>query len=157
MRLSDMFLTLGEPVFHQLLRSVSIGKLKTFQLYERVKLRFHLNKLNSENLRKAGPRLWVRITDHDEEFAADVAQTILVSHLEMIKAVLDFLSIPHEDGFFAKDLNPSDKLTEGWQQRVFDEFRTRYSEAVLVFYINHLGWELTKTDKVFNPAPVAAN
>ena len=35
----------------------------------------------------------------------------------MIKDVLDLLGIPHEDGFFAKDLDASDKLTEGWQQR----------------------------------------
>src|SRR5687768_17597420 len=40
MRLSDIILALGEPSFHQLIRSVSIGKLKTYQLYERVKLRF---------------------------------------------------------------------------------------------------------------------
>jgi hypothetical protein len=89
MQLSDIFLALGEPTFTQILRSVSIGKLKTFQLYERVKLRFHLNKLNSDSLRKAAPRLYARIAEHDEEFATDIAQTILVSHLDMIKAVLD--------------------------------------------------------------------
>jgi hypothetical protein len=154
MRLSDIFLTLGEPVFHQLVRSVSIGKLKTFQLYERVKLRFHLNKLNSENLRKSAPRLWARVAEHDEEFAADLAQTILVSHLEMIRNVLDFIGIPHEDGFFAKDLDVSEKLTDGWQQRVFEEFRSKFPEAVLIFYINHLDWELTRTGMVFNPAAV---
>jgi len=115
MRLSDIFVALGEPSFHQLIRSVSIGKLKTFQLYDRVKLRFNLSKLNSENLRKAAPRLWARVGSHDEEFATDVAQIVLVSHLDMIKDVLDQLGIPHEDGFFAKDLDASGKLTEGWQ------------------------------------------
>jgi inorganic triphosphatase YgiF len=156
MRLSDIFLTLGEPAFQQLIRGVSIGKLKTFQLYERVKLRFHLAKLNSETLRKAAPRLWARIAEHDDEFAADIAQVVLVSHLDMIRDVLDLLTIPHEDGFFSKDLDASDKLTEGWQQRVFDQFRTKYSEAVLVFYINHLDWELAKSTQVFQPSPVTA-
>lgn len=155
MRLSDIFLTLGEPAFGQLLRSVSIGKLKTFQLYERVKLRLHLSKLNSETLRKAGPRLWARISEHDEEFAADISQVILVSHLGMIKSVLDLLEIPNEDGFFSKDLDPADKLTEGWQNRVFEAFRGQYPEPVLVFYINHLDWELTKTSDVFQPGPAA--
>jgi hypothetical protein len=49
-------------------------------------------------------------------------------------------------------------LTEGWQQRVHDAFKTKYNEALLVFYINHLDWELTKTEQVFNPmAEVAAS
>lgn len=151
MQLSDIFLALGEPAFQQLMRNVSIGKLKTYQLYERVKLRFHMAKLNTESLRRVAPRLWTRIAERDEEFATDVAQTILVSHLDMIKDVLDVLEIPHEDGFFAKDLDASGKLTEGWQQRVFDRYRTKYSEELLVFYINHLDWELTKTEQIFNP------
>jgi len=153
MRLSDIFLTLGEPAFQQLIRSVSIGKLKTYQLYERVKLRFHMAKLNSETLRKAAPRLWARIVDRDEEFAADISQVVLVSHLDMIVDVLNLVGIPHEDGFFAKDLNATENLTEGWQQRVLDAFRGKYNEAVLLFYINHLGWELIKTTEVFQPAP----
>ena len=81
---------------------------------------------------------------------------MLVSHLEMIKDVLDLLGIPHEEGFFAKDMDASGKLTEGWQQRVLDTYRDKYPEALLVFYINHLGWELTKADAVFQPQPVAS-
>jgi len=156
MRLSDIFVALGEPSFQQLIRTVSIGKLKTFQLYERVKVRFHLSKLNSETLRKAAPRLWERVAEHDEEFATDIAQVVLVSHLEMIKDVLDLLAIPHEDGFFAKDLDASGKLTEGWQQRVLDTFRDKYPEALLVFYVNHLGWELAKSETIFQPQTVAS-
>lgn len=156
MRLSDILVALGEPSFERLLRSVSIGKLKTFQLYDRVKLRFHLSKLNSENLRKAAPRLWARVLEHDEEFATDIAQVVLVSHLDMIKDVLDLLGIPHEDGFFPKDLDASQKLTEGWQQRVFDAFREKYPEPLLIFYINHLDWELTKSGTVFQPVAVAS-
>ena len=155
MRLSDIFLTLGEPAFEQLIRGVSIGRLKTFQLYERVKVRFHLAKLNSESLRKTTPKLWTRIAEGDDEFATDIAQVILVSQLDMIKDVLNFLEIPHEDGFFSKDLDPS-ILQEGWQQRVYEHFRGKYAEAPLIFYINHLGFEVAKTQEVFQPAPVAA-
>ena len=138
--------------FQQLIRSVSIGKLKTYQLYERVKMRFHMTKLNSETLRKAAPRLWARIAERDEEFATDVAQTILVSHLDMIKDVLDLLGIPHEDGFSPRIWMP-DKLTEGWQQRVYETFKTKYPEALLVFYINHLDWELTKSGRQVFQSP----
>jgi hypothetical protein len=152
MQVSDIFVALGENAFEQMLRTVSIGKLKTFQLYERVKLRFHMNKLNSESLRKAAPRLFARIASHDNDFATDVAQTILVSHLDMIGAVLDALGIPHEDGFFAKDLDATDKLTPGWQQRIFDEFKSRFPESLLIFYINHLDLELSKSPEIFNPA-----
>ena len=156
MQISDIFVALGEPAFAQILRTVSMGKLKTYQLYDRVKLRFHMTKLNSETLRKAAPRLFARIAEPDDEFATDVAQTVLVSHLDMIKDVLDLLGIPHEDGFFAKDLDPAGKLTEGWQQRVFDQFRSKYPEALLVFYINHLNLELTKSGELFNPIAATA-
>ncbi|HYO82206.1 MAG TPA: hypothetical protein VES20_12445 [Bryobacteraceae bacterium] len=152
MRLADIFVSLGEPAFQQLIRTVSIGKLKTYQLFERVKLRFHLSKLNSDTLRKASPRLYGRIAEGDEEFATDVAQVVLVSHLDMIKEVLDSVQIPHEDGFFAKDLDASGKLTEGWEQRIYEQFRSKYPEPVLVFYINHLAHELLKADRVFQPA-----
>ena len=149
MQLSDIFLGLGEPAFTQLVRAVSIGKLKTYQLYERMKIRFHLAKLNNEGLRKAEPRFWARITERDEDFATDLAQAILVSHLDMIKAVLDELGIPNEDGFFAKDIDGSKYLTEGWQQRVLEKFKTTFPEPLLLFYINHLGWEVAKTETVF--------
>ena len=152
MQLCDIFLGLGEPVFAQLLRGISIGKLKTFQLYDRIKTRTHLAKLNSEHLRKAAPRFWARFEAREEDFATDMSQAILVSHLEMIKAVLDELGIPNEDGFFAKDIDGSKYLVDGWQQKVFDKFKTTYPEAVLLFYINHLDWEVAKAEKVFQPA-----
>lgn len=152
MQLSDIFVQLGRDNFDQLLRQVSIGRLKTYQLFDRVKTRLHLTKLNSQGLRKAGPRMWSRLEERDDEFAADVAQAILVSHLDMIRAVLDFLKIPHEDGFFAKDAEVAELLDEGWQQRAWDQFRASYSEPALLFYINHLGWEVAKTETVFAPA-----
>ena len=149
MQLSEIFQGLGEDVFTQLLRSISIGKLKTYQLYDRVKLRFHLAKLNAENLRKAEPKLWARLTGQDEEFAADLSQAILVSHLGMIKAVLDELGIPNEDGFFAKDIEGAKYLSEGWEPRIFEKFKEGYPPAVLLFYLNHLAWELKKSEQVF--------
>ena len=152
MQLSDIFIQLGEENFNNLLRSISIGRLKTYQLFDRVKTILYLNKLNSETLRKAAPRIWARIGEHDDEFATEVAQTILISHLDMIRAVLDHQGIPHEDGFFAKDADVSGHLKEGWQQQVWEKFHTVYPAAPLLFYINHLGWEVTKAEQVFQPA-----
>ena len=152
MQLSDIFLQLGEENFNNLLRSISIGRLKTYQLFDRVKTILYLNKLNSETLRKAAPRIWARLGEHDDEFATEVAQTILISHLDMIRAVLDHQGIPHEDGFFAKDADIAGHLPEGWQQQVWDKFHGVYPAPALLFYINHLGWEISKAEQVFQPA-----
>jgi len=152
MQLSDIFLQLGEENFNSLLRSISIGRLKTYQLYDRAKTILYLNKLNSETLRKAAPRIWARIGERNDEFATEVSQAILISHLDMIRAVLDHQGIPHEDGFFAKDADVSSHLKEGWQQQVWEKFHMEYPAAPLLFYINHLGWEITKAEQVFQPA-----
>ncbi|MBV8809729.1 MAG: hypothetical protein JO033_13735, partial [Acidobacteriaceae bacterium] len=66
--------------------------------------------------------------------------------------VLNFLGIPNENGFFAKDLKPEQYLVEGWQTRVFDGFSGKYPREILLFYINHLDWELNKADEIFVPA-----
>ncbi|MBX9602107.1 MAG: hypothetical protein K2X35_13940 [Bryobacteraceae bacterium] len=152
MTLCDIFQGLGEDRFHALVRTMSIGKLKTFQLYERLKIRLHLNKLNSENLKRSSPRFWARVREQDEEFAAELAQGILISHLEMIQEVLNFLGIPHDQGFFAKDADIRAFLTEGWQQRTFTEFQGRFPQQALLFYINHLDWEVGKSETIFAPA-----
>ena len=152
MQLCEIFLRLGEETFSQLVRSISLGRLKTYQLFDRVKTRLHLGKLNSETLRKSVPRMWARIEERDDEFAADLAQAILVSHLDMIKAVLDQLGVPHQEGFFAKDADIKSHLTDGWQARVWDKFRGAYPPAALLFYINHLAWEIAKAEEVFAPA-----
>jgi hypothetical protein len=149
MQLSEIFLGPGEQQFAALVRGISIGKLKTYQLYDRMKVRLHLAKLNSENLRKASPKFWARLGERDEEFASELAQAILVSHLDMIKAVIDDLGIPNQDGFFDKDIDGSKYLTEGWQQRSYEKFKDAYPPQVLLFYINHLGWELAKSEEVF--------
>ncbi|HML16588.1 MAG TPA: hypothetical protein VK419_06165 [Bryobacteraceae bacterium] len=152
MQLCDIFLRLGEETFQENMRSISIGKLKTYQLFERVKTRFHLNKLNSETLRKCGPRVWTRLEAHDDDFATDLSQAILVSHLDMIKAVLDHLGVPHEEGFFAKDADISTYLKEGWQREAWEKFHAAFPPAPLLFYLNHLAWEITKAEDVFAPA-----
>jgi hypothetical protein len=151
MELSDVFLSLGAANFSELFKSVSMGKLRTYQLFDRVKARASLAKLNSESLRKAAPRLWLRLEAREEDVALDLAQAILVSQLELIVAVLDFLGVPHEEGFFAKDLDASQHLTEGWQQRVWENFRDRFARPALLFYINHLAWELAKSEPLFTP------
>ncbi len=155
MQLSEVYLKLGESGFGQLIRGISIGKLKTYQLYDSFKASAHLTKLNTETLQKHTSRFWSRLRDRDEQFAKDLGQTVLVSHLDMIAAVLDFLGIPHEGGFFNKDLNAKNYLSEGWAERVFERFRTVYSEPVLLFYINHLSWELTDAAEPFAPASAA--
>ena len=152
MQLCEVYQKLGEDGFTHLVRGISMGKLKTYQLFDPLKTRAHMVKLNTEHLRKAAPRLWGRITEGDEEFAKDFAQAVLVSHLDLIAAVLDSLGIPNQSGFFDKDLNASQYLTEGWAQRTFDKFRGSYPEPVLLFYLNHLAWELKSAEQPFAPA-----
>lgn len=152
MPLSEVFLGLGQDNFQQLTRSISLGKLKTFQLYERLKLRCHLAKLNAESLRKSTPRFWTRLSGHDEDFATDLAQAILVSHLDFIVDVLNFLEIPNDQGFFDKNLEAAKYLTGGWQSRVYSHFQGKYDSALLLFYINHLAWEVAKAEELFTLA-----
>ncbi|HSB13455.1 MAG TPA: hypothetical protein VLE22_03290 [Bryobacteraceae bacterium] len=152
MRLSEVFVQLGEQRFGDLVRRISIGKLRTYQLYESFKTRAHLGKVNTETLRKAAPRLWARVQENDEDLAKDTAQAILLTHFDMVKSVLDFLGIPNEDGFFAKDLDASSYLTDGWQQRVYDKFHGAYPEPAILLYVNHLAWELEKEPQLFKPA-----
>jgi hypothetical protein len=153
MQLSDIFLRMGPDNFEQLLRSVSLGRLKTFQMFEPFKTRLHLHKLNSETLRKSAPRQWARLeAEASQDLATDLAQAILISHMDMIKAVLDGLGVPHEDGFFAKDTDVSTHLKDGWQQTAWDKFHGQFPPAALLFYINHLAWEVAKAEDVFAPA-----
>jgi hypothetical protein len=153
MQISDIFLRLGEERFGELMRSVSMGRLRTFQLFDALKTRVHLHKLNSETLRNAAPRLWTRLGEENSgDLAGDLAQAILVSHLDLIKAVLDDLGVPHEEGFFAKDADVGGYLKDGWQQRAWEKFHGAFPPAALLFYINHLAWEVAKAEDVFAPA-----
>ena len=156
MQLSDVYRDLGPEGFAQLVRGVSIGKLKTYQIYEGFKVRAHLAKLNTETLRKSVPKFWSRIEEGDDDFARDLAQTVLVSHLDMIGAVLDSLGVQHENGFFSKDIDPKPHFGEGWETRTFEKFRGAYPEPLLLFYINHLRWELLDAAEPFHGAPAQA-
>ncbi len=152
MQLADIFLRMGQDKFDPLMRSVSLGSLRTYQLFDAFKTRLHLHKLNSETLRKATPRVWARLQEENSgDLAAELSQAILISHMDMIKAVLDFLKVPHEEGFFAKDGDLSGHLTEGWQERVWEQFSAQYPSATLLFYINHLALEVAKAEEVFAP------
>jgi len=61
MQISDLFRGLGEETFGKIIRGISIGKLKTYQIYEGFKVRAHLHKVNTEALRKSTPKFWARI------------------------------------------------------------------------------------------------
>jgi len=150
MHIADVYRASGVDGFAQLVRGISIGKLKTYQIYEGFKVRAHLHKLNTESLRKATPKLWERALT-EEDFAKDLAQAVLVSHLDMITAVLDFLGVPHENGFFAKEVDSKPYFTEGWEDLVHEKFRESYPEAILLFYMNHLRWELLNAEGVYKP------
>ena len=153
MQLSDLFLRLGQDNFQQLIRSISLGRLRTFQMFEPFKLRLRLHKLNSETLRNAAPRLWTRLEQEPSpELATDLSQAILISHMDVVKAVLDEFGVPHDDGFFAKDTDVAGFLKQGWQQTAWDKFHSAFPPAVLLFYINHLALEVTKAEDVFAPA-----
>ena len=155
MQIGDVYRGIGPEGFAQLIRGISIGKLKTYQIYEGFKVRAHLHKLNTESLRKSTPKLWDRVL-LEEDFAKDLAQAVLVSHLDMITAILDFLGVPHENGFFAKDLDPKPHFTEGWETRVYEKFRENYPEPVLLFYMNHLRWELLDAPDAYRPESKSA-
>ncbi|MGD0500671.1 MAG: hypothetical protein ABSC23_19815 [Bryobacteraceae bacterium] len=152
MLLSDVYLDMGQDAFDQLVRGIHIGRLKTYRMYEAFKVRARLVKLNTEALRKATPRFWGRIAAKDDEFAKELAQAVLISHLDLITAVLDFVGAPHENGFFAKDMDAKPYFGEGWENRVYEKFHAAFPDAPLVFYINHLRWELLGAEQPYRPA-----
>jgi hypothetical protein len=151
MQISDVYLALGQETFGHLVRGISIGKLRTYQIYEGFKVRTHLHKVNTESLRKSVPKFWERIASGDQDFARDMAQAILVSHIDFVIAVLDSLGIPHENGFFAKDMDSKQYFTEGWEDRVYQQFHSSYPVSLVLFYINHLKWEVLGATEAFRP------
>jgi len=152
MKLHELFVALGEDSFRSQLRGISIGTLRTYQIYDRVKTRCHLAKLNTEGLRTASGRLWERIKGGEEDLALELSQAVLISQMKLIIDVLNFFEIPHEDGFFAKDTDPKAFLPEDWQQKAFDQFKTLHPPALVIFYINHLAHEMDENSPVFQPA-----
>jgi len=152
MKLHELFVALGEDSFRSQLRGISIGTLRTYQIFDRVKLRCHLAKLNTENLRAASGRLWERLKNGEEDLALELSQAILVSQMKIIIDVLNFFGIPHEDGFFAKDTEPKQYLADGWQQKAYDQFKAAHPPALVVFYLNHLAHEMDENHPIFQPA-----
>jgi hypothetical protein len=152
MQLHELYVALGEERLRDTLRHVSLGKLKTFQMFDRLKTRAHLSKLNQENLRNAAPKLIARLGEGEKDLATELAQCILVSNLDMIIAVLDRLGVEHNGGFFEKGEEVAAKLTPGWQQESFDALQEKFPKPVLVFYLNHLAVEVDENAQVFLPA-----
>jgi hypothetical protein len=152
MTLCEIYLAFGEEKFRDLLKSVSMSRLRTFQIFDHIKARTRLVKLNGEHLRKAAPRLYERLKENDADLAADLAQAILVSQLDMIIAALEQLGIPHQDGFFSKETKVAGYLTEGWEQKTFDALAGKFPPVVVAFYINHLALEAEKLETAFVPA-----
>ena len=148
--MSEIFQSLGQAALDDLVRRISLGTLRAYKMYDQFKVWSHLNKLNTEHLRKATPKFWERLAQHDEDLAKQLAQAILVSNIDFVVQVLDYLKIPHDgNGFFQKDTSTKQYLTEGWQRRVFDEFKERHPEALVRLYINHLMWEVNKQAPVW--------
>ncbi len=53
-------------------------------------------------------------------------------------------------------MEPKTYVTVGWEERLYNEFKSKFPEAILVFYINHLRWEVLAAEDVYRPAPQAA-
>lgn len=150
MDLVEVYQALGEGLTDRLVRTVSIGALKTYGVYEAIKVRSRLHTLNRQKLRAAAPRMWRRIAEGDAELARELTQAVLVSNILLIVEVLDLLGIEHdENGFFEKDADYTDQLASGWEKTVFDEFKERYPVELVLLYINHLGWETGLLEKPY--------
>ena len=152
MDLTEVFHALGRSSFQELVEGISMGRLRTHDVYDSLKVRAHLSKLNRERLRRAVPRLWDRLEQGDQDLARELAQGVLVSNLPFVIDALDFLEIPHDgSGFFDKNSSAVKDLADGWQARVFEEFRERYPELLILLYANHLTWELGGSSGIFRP------
>ncbi len=152
MELTDVYRALGRQRFEELVQSISMGGLKTYQAFERFKIYARLHKLNRERLRKVIPQLWQRLEAGEQELARELSQAVLISNLAMVAEILDFLEIRHDgNGFFEKNTTAAEQLKNGWQQRVLEKFSGTYSEPLLLLYINHLDWELGKPGAPFVP------
>lgn len=145
-----MYRAFGQERSDRLVRTISIGALKTFGVYEAVKVRSRLHRLNRQKLRAAAPKLWERVTDGDADLARDLTQAVLVSNIPVVVDVLERLGIEHDgNGFFAKDGDYSEQLADGWAGRVYAECRQSHDEDLLLLYVNHLGWETDSLDEPF--------
>jgi hypothetical protein len=141
MHISDLYLSLGQDGLRQLLKSISMGSLRSYNLFERTRIRCHLKKLSSENLRASAPELYRRIEGGEEDLARELGQSILISNLGMIIEALDHLKLPHTDGFFPEDTKVAELLPADWQQKLYNHLTAKHPKEVVLFYINHLAME----------------
>lgn len=147
MDLVGVYAALGQDRCTRLVRTISIGALRTYGVYQAIKVRSRLHTLNRQKLRAVSQKLWKRIAEGDADLARDLSQGVLVSNIPLVVAVLDFLNIEHDDnGFFAKDADYSHQFASGWPEAVFREFSGRFSDDLVLLYINHLGWETGALD-----------
>lgn len=150
MELTAVYAAFGSDRTSGLVQTVSLGALRTFGVYEAVKVRSRLKKLNRQKLRAAAPKMWERIKDGDTDLARDLTQAVLVSNIPLVVEVLDLLEIEHDgNGFFAKDGDYSSQFSNGWEQKVFKHCKDRFDTDLVLLYINHLGWEMDALDKPF--------
>ncbi len=146
----EVYERLGVERSDRLVRSVSIGALKTFKVYKALKIRSQLHTLNRQKLRAASGNLWHRIVRGDADLAHELTQAVLVSNIDFVVEVLDHLGIEHGgNGFLAKEGDYAEQLGAGWERTVFDTFRNRYPEELVLLYINHLGWETATLERPF--------
>lgn len=142
MDLAEVYEALGQERVAPSIRTISMGALKTFGVYQAVKVRSRLRKLNRSNLRRAAETLWQRVADGDTDLGRDLSQAVLVSNIPLVTSVLDFLEIEHDgNGFYSKDSDHSDQLSEGWAERAFAHCEDRFDQDLVLLYINYLGWE----------------
>lgn len=150
MDLAEVYEALGQERVAGSIRTISMGALKTFGVYQSLKVGSRLRKLNRLNLQRATGRLWQRVADGDTDLGRDLSQAILVSNIPLVTEVLDCLKLEHDgNGFFSKDSDHADKLTEGWAERVFAHCKDRFDQDLVLLYINYLGWETKALDDPF--------
>ena len=150
MDLAEVYEALGQERVARSIRTISMGALRTFGVYQALKVGSRLRKLNRLNLQRATGRLWQRVADGDTDLGRDLSQAVLVSNIPLVTEVLDCLELEHDgNGFFSKDSDHADKLTEGWAERVFAHCKDRFDQDLILLYINYLGWETKVLDEPF--------
>lgn len=150
MDLAEVYTALGQEPSARLVRSISVGALRTYGVYKGIKIRSRLRRFNRKRLRAAAPKLWQRVVAGDDGLARDLSQAIFVSNIPLMVEVLDLLEIEHDgSGFLTNDSDHSEQLTPGWERRAYDHLRGRFPKELVLLYINHLGWETDTLDEPF--------
>lgn len=150
MELATVYQALGRERSGELVKTVSMGALRRYGMYQAMKVRSRLRTLNRRKLRALAPRLWDRILKGDTGLARDLSQAVLVSNIPMMVSVLDLLGVKHDgSGFFDKDGDYSDKFEAGWEAKVVDHCKGSFDDDLVLLYINHLGWEAGVLDSPY--------